>query len=115
MNHASKETAGSDWYRDDRALLEGLQTLRQPGNQLGGIRGYGDFHELRRGGQGVVYTATQISTRRRVAIKVLLDAGLATEQMKRRFEREVDLAAQLSHSLSWSIRFWNEVDFLLHT
>lgn len=98
MNRTSHETAGSDWYRDDRALLEGLQTLHRPAAQFSGIRGYGDFHELRRGGQGVVYTATQLSTRRRVAVKVLLDAGLATEETRRRFEREIDLVAQLSHS-----------------
>jgi RIO-like serine/threonine protein kinase len=98
MTHPSQETAGSDWYRDDRALLAGLQTLRTPNRVLGGIPGYGDFFELRRGGQGVVYTATQLSTRRRVAVKVLLDAGFASEQMKRRFEREIDLAAQLSHA-----------------
>jgi tetratricopeptide (TPR) repeat protein/tRNA A-37 threonylcarbamoyl transferase component Bud32 len=98
MSRTTHETAGSDWYRDDRALLEGLQTLHRPISQFSGIRGYGDFHELRRGGQGVVYTATQLSTRRRVAVKVLLDAALATDETKRRFEREIDLVAQLSHS-----------------
>lgn len=98
MSRAAQDNGGSDWYRDDNAILSELQTLHRPAPQFAGIRGYSDLRELRRGGQGVVYSATQLSTRRRVAIKVLLDAGGSTDEARRRFEREVDLVSHLSHA-----------------
>lgn len=61
------------------------------------IPGYTIVREIHRGGQGVVYEAEQVSTRRRVAIKVLLEGLFAGERTKWRFEREVKLAAALKH------------------
>ena len=61
------------------------------------IPGFDILHELHRGGQGVVYAAHQHSTGRRVALKLLLHGRLATPMQRRRFEREVDLAASLDH------------------
>ncbi len=61
------------------------------------IPGYELHSELHRGGQGVVYLATQHSTKRRVALKVLLEGPFAGEMARRRFEREVELAASLHH------------------
>lgn len=48
------------------------------------------------GGMGTVYEAQQDSPRRRVALKVIRP-GLATGQMRRRFQREADLLGQLQH------------------
>ncbi len=53
--------------------------------------------EASRGGQGVVYRARQRGTARIVALKRLLNGALATDAMRRRFEREIDAAASLQH------------------
>ncbi|MEE9295979.1 MAG: serine/threonine-protein kinase [Phycisphaerae bacterium] len=61
------------------------------------IEGYKITHELARGGQAIVYQAIQQSTRRKVAIKVLLEGPFASESAKKRFEREIELVASLKH------------------
>ncbi|HEY3242326.1 MAG TPA: serine/threonine-protein kinase [Phycisphaerae bacterium] len=61
------------------------------------IPGYEILRELHRGGQGIVYQAVQKSTKRKVAVKLLLEGPFASASTKRRFEREVDLVAQLKH------------------
>ena len=61
------------------------------------IEGYEITRELSRGGQGVVYQAIQQSTKRKVAIKILLEGPYASKSARRRFEREIELIAQLKH------------------
>lgn len=61
------------------------------------IAGYHTIREIGRGGMGVVYLAVQDSTKRQVALKVLLEGPFASPKARRRFEREVELAAQLDH------------------
>ncbi len=61
------------------------------------IEGYTVTHELARGGQAIVYQAIQQSTKRKVAIKVLLEGPFASESAKKRFEREIELVASLKH------------------
>jgi serine/threonine protein kinase len=61
------------------------------------IEGYSDLRELHRGGQGIVYRALQESTRRTVAIKVLREGAHADSAARKRFQREVQIAAQLDH------------------
>ncbi len=58
---------------------------------------YDLLHEIHRGGQGIVYQAIQKSTKRVVAIKLILHGSFATEKQKARFEREVEIACRLSH------------------
>jgi len=62
-----------------------------------GIPEYQVTRELHRGGQGIVYQAIEKSTKRTVAIKVLLHGAHARPSAIRRFEREVELVAQLKH------------------
>lgn len=50
-----------------------------------------------RGGQGVVYEAIQLSTRRRVAIKVMREGPFATLADRARFEREIETLSRLDH------------------
>lgn len=61
------------------------------------LRGYDIVRELHRGGQGVVYHAVQRSTRRDVAVKVLRAGPFAGLADRARFEREVQVLAQLQH------------------
>ncbi len=61
------------------------------------IPGYEIVRELHRGGQGVVYQAIQKDTKRKVAIKILLEGPYASESAKKRFEREIELVASLRH------------------
>ncbi|MFN0136021.1 MAG: tetratricopeptide repeat protein [Phycisphaerae bacterium] len=60
------------------------------------IPGYQIIAERQRGGQGVVYEAIQRATRRRVAIKVLHERQVGGAS-RARFEREVEILAQLRH------------------
>jgi serine/threonine protein kinase len=61
------------------------------------LPGYEILREIHRGGQGVVYQATQQSTGRTVAVKVLREGPFAGETERLRFEREVSILAQLNH------------------
>jgi len=61
------------------------------------IAGYVLHEEIGHGGMGVVYKALQVSTKRIVALKVTLAGSFATKSVRRRFEREVELAARLQH------------------
>lgn len=87
----------TDWYRDHDLLLREVKRSGWRTKTAPKIPGYEDLHELRRGGQGVVYSAIQRSTRRKVAIKVLLAGAWACERHRARFEREIDLIADLQH------------------
>ncbi|MCA9126040.1 MAG: protein kinase [Planctomycetales bacterium] len=64
----------------------------------GAIDGYELLEEIHRGGQGVVYKALQSSTKRQVALKFLHAGPFAGREVKKRFEREVELASSLRHA-----------------
>ncbi len=93
----SPSDPGSNWYSQPGALLDelhrGSHTLRR--GPL--IDGYEDIRTIRRGGQGEVFSAFHRPTKRRVAIKVLLDRAYAAQAGQLRFEREIDLVAGLQH------------------
>ncbi|MCG3125441.1 MAG: Serine/threonine-protein kinase PknD [Phycisphaerae bacterium] len=58
---------------------------------------YEVLREISHGGQGVVLLAIQKATKQQVAIKVPIEGPYASASARRRFEREVELAAQLKH------------------
>ncbi|MCG8408988.1 MAG: serine/threonine-protein kinase [Phycisphaerales bacterium] len=61
------------------------------------VPGYEIVSELNRGGQGIVYKAVHLATKRTVALKLLTQGRFATIQQRHRFEREVELIAALRH------------------
>ncbi|PQO41026.1 protein kinase domain-containing protein [Blastopirellula marina] len=62
------------------------------------IAGYKLLEEISRGGQGVVYRAIQLGTRREVAIKFMLSRETWDISAARvRFQREVDIVCSLNH------------------
>lgn len=71
--------------------------LQEPARPPEAVPGYRIIRELHRGGQGVVYEAVQLSTRRTVALKMLLEGPGSSERARWRFEREVKLIAALRH------------------
>ncbi len=90
--------APSTWFQqEDLLLAEVRRTARAASPSAPSIPGYSKLEEIGRGGQGIVYSAIQTSTSRRVAIKVLLDGALASGAARRRFEREIELVASLRH------------------
>lgn len=72
----------------------GAATITPPLDALPGYEIQGEIH---RGGQGVVYRATQQATRRKVAIKVMREGPFGGWRDRIRFEREVRVLGALNH------------------
>ncbi|MDX9912564.1 MAG: serine/threonine-protein kinase [Phycisphaerales bacterium] len=100
-------SGGSASSEQERRLIE--EALRQltPGSGLvdppeflppaGSFPGYHVLRKIHEGGQGAVYQAVQLSTKRKVAIKLLHRGPHASSRDIARFEREVDILSQLDH------------------
>ena len=69
----------------------------RPGHPVPRVHGYRIRREVTRGGQAVIYEAVQISTGRRVALKVMRNGPLASAQERARFDREIDILTALDH------------------
>lgn len=88
----------ADAYVVNQATMEAPPEKREkPSLGPPRIPGYGIESEIHRGGQGVVYRALQRSTKRTVALKVLLRGAGASIRQRQRFSREIDLASSLRH------------------
>ncbi|MDL1904708.1 serine/threonine protein kinase [Synechococcales cyanobacterium CNB] len=78
------------------ALAEARPAPREPIDPHA-VDGFELVEEISRGGQGVVYRAVQAATHRPAAVKMLLAGAFASDRQRRRFEREVEIAARLRH------------------
>jgi uncharacterized RDD family membrane protein YckC/tRNA A-37 threonylcarbamoyl transferase component Bud32 len=87
----------------------GAGALPRPGDVFGDYR---IVQELGRGGMGVVWLAEQLSSSRRVALKVILPRERPTARMIERFRREGQLAAAVSHPRCVFVYGAGEVDGL---
>lgn len=88
---------GADWFLNESELISELRRSRITVDATPILPNYSNMSEVQRGGQGVVYSAVHVPTRRPVAIKVLHPTALTSHNARRRFEREVELAAALRH------------------
>ena len=61
------------------------------------IEGYKIIEPLGEGGMGMVWRAEQLSTRREVALKLLISHRVDSVKAQARFQREVELTARLDH------------------
>lgn len=71
--------------------------MRESGGEPPSVPRYQSLEKLGEGGQAEVYRAWDGELKRRVALKVLHESPLVSEDVRRRFEREARLMAGLSH------------------
>ncbi|MCG8652472.1 MAG: serine/threonine protein kinase, partial [Pirellulales bacterium] len=90
-----------DAYQPAEAELEQapIESITRASNTraISQVDGYELLQQVHCGGQGTVYRAIQLSTKREVAVKFMLAGHFADEASKRRFEREVELVSGLRH------------------
>ena len=92
------------------------EDARNRGGRLGTgsiVGGYRIDELISRGGMGVVYHATSVEQGRVYALKVLAPEIAGEEEFRRRFTREVRLAASLRHPNVVAVRQADEHDGLL--
>jgi len=90
----------------ERQATAGAGSGERPGDWTGStgieagtaqIPGYRLEGEIHRGGQGTVFHAVQLATRRACAVKMLIGGRFASTSQRQRFEREVEVIAALRH------------------
>jgi serine/threonine protein kinase len=104
---AAAEELGSD----APTIINPNPDLIHPDNRVfPQIPGYELVEELGRGGMGIVYKAKQTSLNRVVALKMLLEGGLAGQETLERFRAEAQVLARLQHPNIVSIYDINEYE-----
>ncbi|HLO40507.1 MAG TPA: serine/threonine-protein kinase [Phycisphaerales bacterium] len=88
-------------------IIQALEAAHTPASGTGGFAGdlppagtfpgYELIREVHRGGQGAVFLAVQLATKRRVAIKLMHGGPFRGSTGRARFEREVQILGQLNH------------------
>ena len=95
---ASQHAGAKGFLRAD-ALRAGARVAATDEPSLRGREQIGDYRlirEIGRGGMGTVFLAERQQFRQRVALKII-KRGMDTDEIVRRFERERDVLADLSH------------------
>jgi len=96
LDDGAKPVPRSFGFGDDDAWLRRVRSI-ESAEPLGQIGAYEILGEAGRGAQGVVYRARRSGTRLEVALKRLVAGSLATPEMRRRFDREIEAASTLNH------------------
>ncbi|MEL7496917.1 MAG: serine/threonine-protein kinase [Planctomycetota bacterium] len=87
-----------DQHQGDAGFLESPLSVERPANlAIQNIDGFEIQHVIGRGGMGTVYQAIQSQPYRLVALKVMRHDLYLGDAIVRRFERESDLLAKLTH------------------
>ncbi|MEM7622618.1 MAG: serine/threonine-protein kinase [Planctomycetota bacterium] len=96
---AEPSNSDASWIDDETELLSRLRGVDgvSVSRTLPALPGYEHVVELGRGGQGIVCSAVQTSTNRRVAVKLIHSGAALDPRARGRFEREIELAARLRH------------------
>ena len=84
-----------DWSSADATRYQPLDPLARLG--LSRLETFRIEERIGEGGMGVVYRAWDEAVGRPVAIKLLLAGARASEQQRKRFERELTALGQLRH------------------
>lgn len=101
LDHNDHQAANVDTKNelDDQTIVPFLQCLESSSNDngLGRLGNYEIESVIGQGGMGVVFKAHDTKLNRRVAIKMLPLSLSGNSKMRRRFLREAESAAQISH------------------
>jgi tetratricopeptide (TPR) repeat protein len=106
----------SSWATDEESLLAAARGAVAARRDLPPIPGLELRYEIGRGGQGVVYAATDARTGAAAAVKVLALDGLGAfgaegqERARQRFRREIDAVTALDHPGIVRVRDSGELD-----
>ncbi|MHC4508729.1 MAG: protein kinase domain-containing protein [Planctomycetota bacterium] len=101
ITHRRVEETASKLPEDDQSLPQ--VSMGAPASRAGPIEGHPDIEGYRiieplgQGGMGMVWRAEQLSTRREVALKLLISQRVDSPKAQARFQREVELTARLDH------------------
>jgi serine/threonine protein kinase len=82
----------------EETLVPAVRVPPRPERMPERVGGYRIVREVGRGGMGVVYEAEEEALGRRVAVKLLPDHLLASDNIRARFYREARAAARLHHT-----------------
>lgn len=87
-----------NWFQNDDLILSEMRSGKIRTSSIPSLGAYDNLRLVGRGGQGDVFEAKHRDLGRRVAIKVLRRGAWRSESAERRFEREIELVAELQHA-----------------
>lgn len=77
--------------------LTRLQPTKDAAPDARRVPGYMLLKEIGKGGQAIVFLATQLSTGKKVALKIMKDGPFSNDRNLARFKREAEVLASLNH------------------